>query len=250
MSRKHKFHNTNGSQNASIQAHEPNPNYTFDSPSLQYNPVDRYKLGADGSVTYYDNKGGDTVDYLFVEGDLNNEIMVTDTSILPKLSAIQDVSKSSYHGLKQLRTVNVDGESQNDIYKLFQFASDNTNVEWSVFRGNANGNEKFSIGTYQNSTLSPGYSEQGFELSGVISGAHSHPSIGTSFKEEIGSMYGDRGNTQRHVNKYGESPYEKHVYFPDSGRLWNINSKTTQPSYIRNIRGNYKRFYFGSLNSK
>jgi len=39
MSRKHKFHNTNGSQNASIQAHEPNANYTFDSPSLQYNPV-------------------------------------------------------------------------------------------------------------------------------------------------------------------------------------------------------------------
>ena len=62
----------------------------------------------------------------------------------------------------------------------------------------------------------------------------------------IGSFY----CTQRHVNKYGESPYEKHVYFPDSGRLWNINSKTTQPSYIRNIRGNYKRFYFGSLNSK
>ena len=33
-----------GSQNASIQAHEPNANYTFDSPSLQYNPV----YGANG----------------------------------------------------------------------------------------------------------------------------------------------------------------------------------------------------------
>ena len=39
MNRNNNFHTYDGSQNASIQAHEPNANYTFDHPSLHYNPV-------------------------------------------------------------------------------------------------------------------------------------------------------------------------------------------------------------------
>ena len=90
----------------------------------------------------------------------------------------------------------------------------------------------------------------GFSSSQIIAGIHSHPGISSTFSEEIGSMYGDRVQTARYINRYGQAPGFKYVYFPNSNNIYNIDNKTAYPSFIRNTYGDYRRFYFGTLNSQ
>jgi hypothetical protein len=56
-----------------------------------------------------------------------------------------------------------------------------------------------------------------------------------------GDMFMERKRV--HVNG-GVSPYYNAVYFPNSGRLYNVQNH--QPVWIRYINGNHKRFNFGS----
>jgi len=241
-----------------------NPIY-FNDPTgmIAESSLDDYGIDKYGNISLL-QKTDDNFDRLFAvddngnKVDVNNDgntsnsdsVVINDQTILPELSEVKETSTDSYHGEKNKRTA-VRGEgSQNDMFKIFNFAAENTDVELGLYRFNSDGGNQFGVGTYGNSSLSPGASAFGFKSSQIIAGIHSHPGIPTTLTEEIGSMYGDRGNTTRYINRGQQAPGLKYVYFPNSNNIYNINNKTAQPSFIRNTGGNYKRFYFGTLNSK
>ncbi|UII76011.1 hypothetical protein LV716_17360 [Flagellimonas sp. HMM57] len=209
-------------------------------------PDDRYRLLSDGTVEYYDNKGGESLDYLM---DTNgNEIQVTDTSILPELEKIKETSQDSEHGELNFRDVTRGEDNQSSLFKVFNFAANNSNVEWSLYRLNIDGTTKFNLGSYGNRTLSPGGSK--FDKSQWVAGIHSHPNIPTTTIREIGSMYGDRSRSQTQIRRNGQAAGLKYVYFPNSNNIYNISNRNTYVSFIRNTGGDYKRFFFGTLNTK
>lgn len=241
-----------------------NPIFFTDPTGLAAESVlDDYGVDANGNFVLL-NKTEDNFDRLYAidnngnkvdtngDGNTNTEdsVVVNDQTILPELEAVKESSTNSYHGETNLRTA-VRGEgSQTDLFKIFNFSANNTNVEFSLSRFNVDGENQFALGTFGNRTLSPGDSSFGFESSQFVAGVHSHPNIPTSLTEELGSMYGDRGNSYSEIRRNGQAQGLKYVYFPNSNNLYNINNKNAGAEFIRNTNGNYKRFFFGTLNSK
>ena len=243
-------------------------NYNFgqNNPILRVDPtglLDDYGIDQNGNVKLIEETDDD-FDRLYAvdedgnkvdtnsDGSTNNEdsVVVNDQTILPELSEVKETRTNSYHGELNIRTVVREESSQNDLFKIFNFAANNTSVEFGLYRFNSAKGNQFGLGTYGNSSLSPGASAFGFESSQIIAGIHSHPRIPTTLSEEIGSMYGDRSITTRYINRGQQESGLKYVYFPNSKNIYNINNRTAQPIFIRNAKGNYKRFYFGTLNSK
>ena len=134
-----------------------------------------------------------------------------------------------------------------NLFKIFKFAADNTNVEWSLHRGQ---DDKYVIGTsHQQNSVMP-YDELIGEKSGSlpITSVHSHPNI-VGYENEIYSMGYRGGSYDNDKNKVrnGQSPKYNYVYFPHSKRLYNVEYYT--PRYIRQIN-TFRDFYFGTLNYK
>ncbi|MEM6816822.1 MAG: JAB-like toxin 1 domain-containing protein [Bacteroidota bacterium] len=185
------------------------------------------------------------------DGKVNNKDSsgkVRDRYILPELSEVKETSQDSYHGEKNLRDVTGGEGSQSDLFKLFNFAANNSNVEWSLYRLNIDGETRFNLGTFGNSSVSPGGSR--FDRSQLVAGIHSHPNIPATANEEIGSMYGDKARTFGQIRRNGQAAGLKYVYFPNSNNVYNISSSNSLTSFIRNTRGDYRRFFFGTLNTQ
>ncbi|WP_159090778.1 RHS repeat-associated core domain-containing protein [Aquimarina aquimarini] len=185
--------------------------------------VDRYKLGKDGSITYYDDKGGDSVDYLFTEGDLSNEIRVTDTSILPQLEMDRNWDLS-YNGIHEGNYAITDNFSE--AFKVFEFASLNTNDEW-VLRKFTNGT---FLGTNNYSDAARGDTPNFSDLNLVLD-IHSHP--GNSPKDGYASGYSFEQIRKRAKNGYGSHN------FGDMGRAGNIYNKMINAGKI-SVKNRYK----------
>jgi len=218
------------------------PIYVEEKKEEKKKKLRKYQIDQTGNITLCEGKFEDVGDYDVLINQKGEEIKVSDTSILPELEKIKEVSKSSYHGLKRLSTA-IRGEgSQDDLFKIFNFAANNTNVEWSLTRANIN---MFGIGTYHNQSLSPGYVGL-FKAKDVVAEIHSHPNIPTSLKEEKGSLLGDSWRRNSLTKKDVDFLY--YTYFPNSGRIFS-NGKNGA-GYIRDTKGDYKRFFFGTLNTK
>ena len=83
---------------------------------------------------------------------------------------------------------------------------------------------------------------------------HSHPGIKAAVDEETFSMgYGapyrdtDWNNVRIDVKQAREKARKSYVYFPNSGRLYNVGYHNA--IYIKDIK-NYRGFYFGTINKK
>ena len=137
----------------------------------------------------------------------------------------------------------------NDIFKLFVFSSENTNVEWVVHRKG----DEYTIGTIHNAENSGNYQDYG--LDAVDASVHSHP--GTSRDGELESMGVPRGAYEgvdgdwkhviRDVNNNGHITRHSYVYFPKSKNLYYVGYHG--PQFIRKAY-DYKSFYFGVLNKR
>ncbi|WP_035090132.1 JAB-like toxin 1 domain-containing protein [Aquimarina macrocephali] len=195
---------------------------------------------------YAVDDNGDKVD-TNGDGEVNasDSETINDQTILPELAEVKETSESSYHGTKKLSSATRGEKSQNDIFKIFNFAANNSNVEWSVARANVNGENQFGIGTYHNRSVSPGYVGL-FDAKNVISEIHSHPNIPATSQEERGSLLGDSWRRTSLSNKGINFSY--YTYFPNSGNI--MSNGNNGASFIRNTKGNYKRFFFGTLNTK
>lgn len=154
-----------------------------------------------------------------------------------------------------------DENSQDEMVKAFLFFADNTDVEWQIDRYKENGDNKYALGNIHNSRLAPSAGDLGHAASPTIAFIHSHPDTDGSMFDEISSMgyWGDfesgnwknvlvSGDTynKSYLPEFKNTIYQ--TYFPSSGRLWNVNN--SQPSYMRNIKGDYKRFFIGNINTR
>lgn len=132
-----------------------------------------------------------------------------------------------------------------DLFKVFLFVADNTDVEWALHRGV---NNEYILGT--------SHSEQGVAAYSILKGTdeipiasvHSHPNVVTYRKERETMGYDDGwilyGNDRQKVY-WGVVPEYNYVYFPISKILYNV--EYNNPRYIKRISNNTS-FYFGTLN--
>ena len=134
------------------------------------------------------------------------------------------------------------------VFKLFKFLADNTNVEWVVHRNN----NSYTIGSAHQGSSAASWQDYGISNTPNAS-VHSHPDVEPVASKELESMgvwgkkiaRGDWMNTRKEIrNKQYRINY---VYFPNSSRLYHVGYHKV--SYIRNV-GNYKQYYFGTLNKQ
>jgi hypothetical protein len=177
----------------------------------------------------------------------DNSITVNDRGILDQLTTDRN---------SQFNYAEVGKGGANDVFNVFKFAADNTNVEWVVHKYENDG-EKYTIGTMHHDAKAGSWSD--YEIPNQPAATlHSHPGARTDIKTEIESMgFSKKGNdppsiwrdsdwynVQKDVVSNGRQTRLNYVYFQNSKRLYHINFNG--PIFIRNIK-NYKQFFFGTL---
>ena len=204
--------------------------------------MDKWSVNWQGLIVW-DEEGDD--DELYFKDEMgrmtNLKVVVSNGDILRALSATNG-SFSSY----------TSDTGINDIFKVFKFVADNTNVEWVIHK---NG-DTYTIGTKHDPDNAGGWGDYGLEQPDAS--VHSHPGIGISEKAELNSMgyriekgqkkaSGDWKNVVVDFKKNGKQTRMNYVYFPNSSHLYHVEPRI--PRYIRNVN-NYRNFYFGTLNNR
>jgi RHS repeat-associated protein len=238
--------------------------YTADNPIMLVDPdgmssakPDHYSVSKEGDVKL-EKETDDKYDMLYTKGDYDtgkkdNGVKVKDKTILPQLAKLDGNGNRVAVGNKK---------TQNEMTKVFKFLADNSDVEWRMDRYNENGKQKYSLGSDLSLDTGTGQKsisseEMGHSSESVISFVHSHPN--TSLEVEKSSMgwwtdangnntiYGGSDIDLKMSSALKNSIY--YTYFPKSGNLFVVR-KYGEPAYIRKIGNNYKRFFFGTLNTK
>ena len=201
--------------------------------------MDRWSINPLGFIEWESESDYDELYYKDNDGNLTDRHIVVGNENILKALGVTNGSFSSFTSKTGI----------NDIFKVFKFASDNTDVEWVIHR---NG-DAYTLGTKHDPGNSGGWVNYGLEKPDAS--VHSHPGedlINT--KKEIESMgYWPEGigwgSDWQHViddvdtnGKYARLSY---VYFPNSTNLYFVGYYNAR--YIRKIN-NYRKFYFGPLN--
>ena len=208
------------------------------------NGMDIWTMDEKGNVVWVKESDDHRLYYMNNDGLLSDDyVSVSDRSILDDLTKteakVDGGAKVSSHTSKS---------GINDIFKVFKFASDKTKVEWAVHR---NG-DTYTIGTGHNSYSASSWEDYTNDKPNAT--VHSHPGIKAAVDEETFSMgYGapyrdtDWNNVRIDVKQAREKARKSYVYFPNSGRLYNVGYHNA--IYIKDIK-NYRGFYFGTINKK
>ena len=206
--------------------------------------MDIWTMDEKGNVVWVKESDDHRLYYMNNDGLLSDDyVSVSDRSILDDLTKteakVDGGAKVSSHTSKT---------GINDIFKVFKFASDKTKVEWAVHR---NG-DTYTIGTGHNSYSASSWEDYTKDKPNAT--LHSHPGINAIVDDETYSMgYGatqydnDQNKVKRDINQNGIKSRKNYVYFPNSGRLYNVGYNNA--IFIKNVRS-YKSFYFGVLNKK
>ena len=206
--------------------------------------MDIWTMDEKGNVVWVKESDDHRLYYMNNDGLLSDDyVSVSDRSILDDLTKteakVDGGAKVSSHTSKT---------GINDIFKVFKFASDKTKVEWAVHR---NG-DTYTIGTGHNSYSASSWEDYTKDKPNAT--VHSHPGIKAAVDEETFSMgYGapyrdtDWNNVRIDVKQAREKARKSYVYFPNSGRLYNVGYHNA--IYIKDIK-NYRGFYFGTINKK
>ena len=208
------------------------------------NGMDIWTMDEKGNVVWVKESDDHRLYYVNNNGVWSDDyVSVSDRSILDDLTKteakVDGGAKVSSHTSKS---------GINDIFKVFKFASDKTKVEWAVHR---NG-DTYTIGTGHNSYSASSWEDYTKDKPNAT--VHSHPGIKAAVDEETFSMgYGapyrdtDWNNVRIDVKQAREKARKSYVYFPNSGRLYNVGYHNA--IYIKDIK-NYRGFYFGTINKK
>ena len=208
------------------------------------NGMDIWTMDEKGNVVWVKESDDHRLYYMNNDGLLSDDyVSVSDRSILDDLTKteakVDGGAKVSSHTSKT---------GINDIFNVFKFASDKTKVEWAVHR---NG-DTYTIGTGHNSYSASSWEDYTKDKPNAT--LHSHPGINAIVDDETYSMgYGatqydnDHNKVKRDINQNGIKSRKNYVYFPNSGRLYNVGYNNA--IFIKNVRS-YKSFYFGVLNKK
>ena len=208
------------------------------------NGMDIWTMDEKGNVVWTRESDDHRLYYVNNNGVWSDDyVSVSDRSILDDLTKTE---AKVYGGAKVSSHTSKSGI--NDIFKVFKFASDKTKVEWAVHR---NG-DTYTIGTGHNSYSASSWEDYTKDKPNAT--LHSHPGINAIVDDETYSMgYGatqydnDQNKVKRDINQNGIKSRKNYVYFPNSGRLYNVGYNNA--IFIKNVRS-YKSFYFGVLNKK
>ena len=208
------------------------------------NGMDIWTMDEKGNVVWVKESDDHRLYYMNNDGLLSDDyVSVSDRSILDDLTK----TEAKVDGGKEVSS-HTSKTGINDIFKVFKFASDKTKVEWAVHR---NG-DTYTIGTGHNSYSASSWED--YTNGKPNATVHSHPGIKAAVDEETFSMgYGapyrdtDWNNVRIDVKQAREKARKSYVYFPNSGRLYNVGYHNA--IYIKDIK-NYRGFYFGTINKK
>ena len=153
------------------------------------NGLDTFKMNNDGFVVRY---GGESdVDVVFatnLDGSVNYNI---DPLKLTNKSIIGNFTKEKKNWDK---TNSTSSEDKEEMFKLFQFAADNTDVEWTIQGFLKNGKMECPVGTSHNVALSycstKTFSGSNSEFDMVFH-IHSHPGVRNGHQGTKGGSQGD-----------------------------------------------------------
>uniref|UniRef100_UPI001F166D2C hypothetical protein n=1 Tax=Tenacibaculum ovolyticum TaxID=104270 RepID=UPI001F166D2C len=212
----------------------------------------KYQINQTGHITLYKGKIENVGDYDILMNLKGEEIRIDDTSILPQFVKKQRFTNTAVSMAK------VNSSEKKYLAKIFLFVTNNSIPEWRMIKTKKN---VYILGTKFDTGYSPSSSALG--LTGdeeIRTSIHSHPDIyiapgDTHFQSEKKSMgyginenlaWGDWGQTVTAVeNNEMKYPFRNYVYVPKSGVLWRVGYN--KPHYIRHIKNNYERFFFGTF---
>ena len=201
--------------------------------------MDRWSINPLGFIEWESESDYDELYYKDNDGNLTDRHIVVGNENILKALGVTNGSFSSFTSKTGI----------NDIFKVFKFASDNTDVEWVIHR---NG-DAYTLGTKHDPGNSGGWVNYGLEKPDASVHSHTGEDL-INTKKEIESMgYWPEGigwgSDWQHViddvdtnGKYARLSY---VYFPNSTNLYFVGYYNAR--YIRKIN-NYRKFYFGPLN--
>lgn len=192
---------------------------------------DIWEINSQGVISWIESNLEHRLYALNAEGvRTSHYVMVSDRSILDALSG--ETGLSSY----------TTGSNIDDIFKVFLFAADNSDVEWAVHRGRDN---MYTIGTSHNEDSVDPYSVLSGKQISPISSVHSHP--GTTDLTTMGYISETYYRSDQWKVNNGLAPKYNYVYFPCLKSLYQAGWYT--PVYIRRV-AKFQDFYFGTLNHK
>jgi len=156
--------------------------------------------------------------------DGNSNIKVNNQDLLSDLSSIlkYDIDLGT-KGTGDLSMAYATPKDANDVFKIFKFASDKSDAEWSVAKLKFDsGGILYNIGTYHNNEIAPGASEavKGTTTIGMV---HSHPGI----DGRKSMLFSVRGHQIRNY----KITYPYFTYFPISKAIykqWYEKGRPTQ----------------------
>lgn len=236
-------------------------NYTLCNPIKYIDPngMDTWIVKANGEIEFWEN---DLEDWLYAEDkDFNiiGKMRVTarDRSILDQLLIDRGTVAAplAFQGTRDLHYALGEEKNQDEMLKLFHFLAEHTDVEWRIDRYIEDGVNKYSLGTIHDTGFSPISEWMGHSSASTIAFLHSHPNVKTSVKEEWGSMgwvsenaiYGQSDVAYKPTQSYRHLYY--YTYFPQSKKLWSVENYGP-PRFIRSKVNSYKRFLFGTINTR
>ncbi|GAA4272780.1 DUF6443 domain-containing protein [Aquimarina gracilis] len=236
-------------------------NFVQNNPIIRVDPsglLDDYGIDRQGNITLL-QETDDTTDTLYaVNTNENGETVVDESrgsvtvnkeedgsSILSQLS---DNTRTETWAVGNDATEEVDVDiavtdekNKNDVFKVFKFAADNSNVEWSVGKIEYEGlGINYQIGTYHKNDLSPGI--QNSKIGNPLGLLHSHPNQPTA-KDRSESLFGDKYVGRSFLRRNGSSlPYL--IYFPDTKSTTKIGLPKNSPSNGVTVKRGLKNYKF------
>lgn len=230
--------------------------YCQNSPVMRVDPTgaldDEWELNKKtGEITWVKESNKHQLFALDENGKRTGEsITVNNRDVLDQFSTKGDLDRKDADGnsiSKGHSTGSID-----DVFNVFLFGANNSNVEWAtarynddqyaVWSGNVEADSKSNIHQHVASPNSVG-------LSNINAHLHSHPNINlTGERFSMGEGYTGYNPYSDWGHKIeGTRPYPMYVYFPNSRNLYHISEyKISLNSRI----SNYKDLYFGVFNHR
>ena len=235
--------------------------YCQNSPVMRVDPTgaldDEWDLLPNGEVKHANNNGGETHHSLHAVDENGNRTG-------------QSITVQNRNVLDQLTTTNKDGNrmskghsngSIDDVFKVFFFGANNSNVEWGAARYGADGQNLYAVFTSQGERRIDGKLLN--SLPNVLAFIHSHPrkdiltfdnemnSMGAGYSDEykkyiFGLTTGGPGDWRNVANGDYNAKYN-YVYIKQTQNLYYISPYKISPM---GKLSNYKSLYFGVLNHK
>ena len=178
---------------------------------------DIWELYTNGNIVWKEKSDTHQLYALDRNGNRTSSITIKDRYILDGLTMSRKGTDANYVVTQSA-----------EVGKVFLFAADNSNVEWSL-QGFADGNSRdYVLGTSHkpnavSSTLGKG---DGFSESNCVFDIHSHP----SFKDDVrgasggdlgpNNLYGDMKNIVNQYNRLGNKTPRHYVYHRNSKTLY------------------------------